>query len=340
MRTGRGRLVVMAGVGAALAGASARAEPVFTTSFGIEFATIGAPGNRPATPQEAPRFFPPYWNPVGINVGHVDYEFRLSRTEITVGQYLEFVRAYAPYWAGHPDAGALVGSWIFYQGNGTYVAYPGTENLAANMSWYNAARFCNWLHNGKSSEPWAFEDGAYDTSTFQPGPGGVEQATRHPDARFWIPSLDEWTKGMHYDPDRYGPGEEGYWTYPNSGNTVSVGGYPSQGGQTSAGIPFTGNPAGWVPVGSYPDVRSPWGLLDGSGGESEWTELQGFSNTRSSRGSEAFNEFYQPWDEIDFLGGSFANFPVSGIRLATVVPEPGVMMVAFLAFLSETRRKR
>lgn len=58
-----------------------------TYEYGQEFVTIGDAGNRPTYPEETPGF--PYWG-----MGGVGYEFRMARTEVTVGQWFDFVRAY------------------------------------------------------------------------------------------------------------------------------------------------------------------------------------------------------------------------------------------------------
>ena len=83
------------------------------------------------------------------------------------------------------------------------------------ITWRTAAKFSNWLHNDKASSIAALQDGAYDTSTFTTNPNQTfnDQLTHHPVAKFWIPTLDEWIKAAHYDPNRYGPGEGGYWEY-------------------------------------------------------------------------------------------------------------------------------
>lgn len=63
------------------------------------------------------------------------------------------------------------------------------------ITWRDAARSCNWLHNGKAGGVEALVSGAYDTRTFGEGPGGITitDAPRHlPGATFWIPTLDEW----------------------------------------------------------------------------------------------------------------------------------------------------
>src|SRR5690606_22099076 len=85
-----------------------------------------------------------------------------------------------------------------------------------NISWRGAAIYCNWLHNGQSTDRAAFLNGAYDVSTF--GGGAFEftdQATHNPGARYWIPTWDEWLKAAHYDPDRNGPDQGGWWLYSN-----------------------------------------------------------------------------------------------------------------------------
>jgi hypothetical protein len=87
-----------------------------------------------------------------------------------------------------------------------------------NISRRNAAMYCNWLHNDKSTDRSAFLDGAYDVSTFTYTPFGAfnDQITRHTTARYWIPSWDEWLKAAHHDPNRHGPGQEGWWFWSNS----------------------------------------------------------------------------------------------------------------------------
>lgn len=176
-------------------------------SYDFDWATVTNAGNRAANPDEAPFLFPPIHTPE-LLVGSDPYRYRISRTELTVEQHFEFVQAYAPYWTGgKPSASEFIGFFIGWTGSG-YEIQPGYEKKASNMGWRTAARYCNWLHNGKVNEPWAFEDGAYDTSTFGTNPDGTitDQPRHHPDAKFWIPTHDEWVKAAYYDPHRYGKG--------------------------------------------------------------------------------------------------------------------------------------
>ena len=321
------------GVLAAVAVTSADDPP----DYGFDWVTIGAPGNRAVNHDEAPRF--DGWGSIGA-VGH---EYRMTRTEITVGQWFEFVQAYAPYWDGVPWDTVLTGFWIGWTGS-EYQMVPGAERYPATMSWRNAARYCNWLHNGQVNEEWAFEDGAYDASTFYQDDQGNwhDQRAHHPGARYWIPTLSEWVKGAYYDPDRYGPGQEGYWTYPDGGEDILISGYPIDGGETNAGI--TGLEMMDMDVGSYPHVQSPWGLLDASGGAREWTETAGTSQplTRYTKGSRAGwpPDFYWIDDLIDSIGPAIPANGGGGIRLASPVPEPGILTISLIVISAYGIRRR
>mgnify|MGYP001278515819 CR=1 FL=1 len=245
---------------------------------GIEFVTVGAPGNAP-------------WMGGGRNNGRgaVDYEFRIGRFEVTTAQWAEFMNAAFDRPAN--DRIPFVAPPIVWGAQGTtpttagglaWRVAAGREMIpVGGVDWRTSAIFCNWLHNGKSSERAAFLDGAYDVSTFgylSDGGGILDQLTRHEGARFFIPSLDEWIKAAHYDPNRNGAGQGGYWLYSNSSDDPYVYAPPP-----SAGFNGTAN-ANWndfrfpgqnpysIPLGAYADTRSPWGLLDVAGGTSEWTE--------------------------------------------------------------------
>ncbi len=331
------------------------------SDYGHQFVTIGAPGNRAALASER------IWNLSGTpyaypNLGAVSYEYRMARTEVTVQQYASFVNAYAPFFeAANPGAtsnGAFTGSHIWRttldpSAPPVYVFNPLTANYATDMSWRMAARYCNWLHNGRPTggaiTQDAFERGAYDTSTFTRNADNSlnDQFTRSPDALFWIPSLNEWTKAAHYDPNRYGPGpgQEGYWINQGGQDAPLVTGAPGV-GQTSASFGPNGERY-LVDVGAYANVRSPWGLLDTSGGVSELTEEATFVTPagqfhfRMVRGSRVGADV--DYDVIDypFLEQYGAGFAVgSGLRLASSVPTPGIASAWFLFTSMASRRNR
>jgi len=146
------------------AAAPAAAGPRFSTSYGTEFATIGDPGNRDSLPGEGDPPPTVFYRPVG----GVDYRYRIARTEVTLGQYVEFVDAYAPrYFENSGNAVArseFIGIGLTASPSGAAIRTGFSPDRAATMSWEYTARYVSWLHNGKVNEDWAFEPRASRTS--------------------------------------------------------------------------------------------------------------------------------------------------------------------------------
>lgn len=315
---------------------AARADAGTIDPLAFQWATIGDPGN---APYEGNVLF---WS----DRGSVPYEYRISRLETTTAQWDEFLNSVKTYdrflalnmspvfWGGGLDANDN-----FVVGPGDAARYP-----VGGISWRTAAMYVNWLHNDKANERWAIEDGAYDTSTF--GTDGLhftDQPTHHPDAKYWIPTLDEQIKAFHYDPDRYGEGQPGWWAYSTSSDTQPIGGAPGV-GETSAGWLST---AAWATaLGSYENVQSPWGLWDTSGGASELNELIFFKDGHLERGLNGFAAQQMTWnpgmDHISTLGSvpPSTPFAIGGFRIASRVPEPGVVSVVSVFASSLSRRRR
>lgn len=293
--------------------------------------------------------------PQGRTIESVQYDYRIMTREVTVAEWYEFVTAFAPHVPSvgvSPNSSEFLGtigiSWSGTSGGvPQYTLHVGVDQRPATPGWRFGARFANWLHNGKptaATSPGgvvplsAFSSGAYETSTFgqtQIPPGinvFTDQTTRSEGARFWIPNMHEWVKAMYWDPDKNGsaPGgkQAGYWAYPITSDTAPAPGDPALGGQTNTGT-FPAGHARPLDVGSYPDVMSPWGLLDGSGGASEWTEGWSLDTAHAFRlmAGSSFSASASP-EEIDRLVLLLSKAPIfsgGGIRLASaVVPTPGV----------------
>ena len=81
------------------------------------------------------------------------------------------------------------------------------------MSFWDACRFCNWLHNGQGDGD--TEDGAYTLKGYRGTDG--RKVKRNPGAKWFIPNEDEWYKAAYYDPQK--PGGPGYWDYPTRSDT-------------------------------------------------------------------------------------------------------------------------
>jgi formylglycine-generating enzyme required for sulfatase activity len=311
-------------------------------SYGFEFVTIGATGN--------PAFNDPGFptQTVVNGRGSVDYLYRMSRTEVSTGQWMEFLNAYSftnspnPFWERIPPAhwGAQIDPIL---GPGLGFRLRNVASAAqlpvAGITWRMSAMYCNWLHNGKSSDPEALMSGAYDVSTWGSGPLNTftDGWTHLPGAKYWIPTLDEQIKSQHYDPNRYGPGQGGWWMNKNKSDEVGIPGPPGV-GTTSAGwqdpLQLWGE---WdIPLGAYPDSQSPWGLLDTSGGTQEWNEFVFWPERPSDRGhagSYAGNMAFWIFDGIHGIGSTGPSVPQAeiGLRIASAVPSPssgGVLCAA------------
>ncbi len=345
--------------------ASADIDP----SSGIDFVTFGAPGNAP-------------WVGVGFNngLGAVGYEYRMGRLEVTTAQWAEFMNAALdrpstdriPHVFAPTQWGAAA-TTPHNPGARRYAVPAGRELFpAGGIDWRTGAIYCNWLHNGKSLDRAAFLSGAYDVGTFGyigDGGGFTDQLTRSPGARYWIPSLSEWMKAAHYDPAKVNSDGSvgGWWTYSNSSDAPFVYGPPGVRSRTSGlpgpdpSGPFATANAGWddldfpgfnpfaIPLGSYPTVQSPWGLLDVAGGTREWAEgvfqLEGEPVPRD-RWLEGTGWFFGTNGSPDTVGVRGASgFPTDfsfqfGFRIASI-PAPGpCSLVVGAVLLLRARRPR
>ena len=261
----------------------------------------------------------------------------MSRTEVTNTQYLEFLNAYTKI----PDrtiGDNPGGRCIFLDGfdpSGAPILRirPGAEYAPADPAFGYAARYVNWLHNDKGTRLEDFETGVYDISTFgfDPATGTyTDQLERSPGSRYFIPNFDEWTKAAHYDPNKNGPGQEGYWYYPGASDELLISGRPGDpDAQTGAGEDPSPFPH-YFPFGSFPQTDGPWGLLDTSGGATEWTETVLDPDrpgrprlARSSGTSDAgFYVFEDAIDHVQISGRSSFGF-----RVGSVVPAPGTALL-------------
>jgi formylglycine-generating enzyme required for sulfatase activity len=168
------------------------------------------------------------------------------------------------------------------------------------VSWLDAARYCNWLHNGMPTggqDSSTTEDGVYDLS--QP----LDQISRKSGARFFIPAEDEWYKAAYYDP--FDPGADGggtidYWLYPTSSDVLptqatadAVGDIANPGTNVAnfdGGADWNGENGNVTTVGGT-TTTSPWGNFDMGGNVYEWTETLDnlVTPTRVLRGGDLAN---------------------------------------------------
>lgn len=321
-----------------------------TTSQGIEFVTVGA-ANNPAFMTNDPLDL------IGGR-GSVAYEYRIGRTEISTAQWLEFVNTFVDRVA-NPFSFASPGIWgarrvLFSNRWELDPSIPNAEMAPVmGISWREAAMYCNWLHNDKSTSLEAIRSGAYDVSTFTTNPDNSlnDQRTHSPGARFWIPTRDEWLKAAHFDPNRYGEGQPGWWAYSHRSDEAPVPGLPGV-GQTTAELSLPDLGQLYIPLGSYANVQSPWGLLDTSGGAAEWNEEVLFPEFFTGRGLDgSWAGISSGSDPLDydritsFTGfGPQAGGVWEGLRIASTVPGPGsamaLLVLGGMACAGRNRRGR
>lgn len=319
------------------------AQPV--GSFDMEFVTIGDAGN-------------PGWNreePTGTFAGRgaVGYEYRITEREVETRDWIEFANTFAPQSDELSDFIGRPARWgatldLGYAGPGdryvlrTDLASPERQHI--RVDWRQASYFVNWLHNGRSSDPSALMNGAYDVSTYGLLPDGVtytDQTAHHPDAKFWIPTVDEWTKAGHWDPDKHGEDDGGWWIYNHGSDEPAVSGLPGDPGAQTAAIDLINNPDAIdriveyrnVPNGSYPDTRSPWGLIDMTGGAGEW--MEDWSPSQFEQRTDRVYSGSENGSAIDadiayFLNGTRPTSNAASFRIASAIPTPGVGVIVLL----------
>ena len=320
---------------------------------GIDFVHVGAPGNAPWAGNGTV-------GDLAIGRGGVSYEYNIGKFEWTTAQAVEFFNAAfdrtdslphlipPSFWGAQATTPTVAGGR-------RWVVPAGKEMIpVGNISWRMAAMYCNWLENNKSTARAAFLNGAYDVSTFAyNGNAFTDQPTHTPGARYWIPTLDEWIKAAHYDPNKNGPGQGGYWLYSITRDTAPVPGPPpSMGGTGEANFGFSMGPVSpfSIPLGSY-NVTSPWGLYDTAGATAEWTEgigvIFGENRSRAYEGSWwTASSGTAIADSIYAISGDFPSLSTYdlGFRIASSVPAPGfctlgVGVLTALSAITQRRRK-
>lgn len=277
----------------------------------LEFVVVGETGN---PPDDTGR-------------GGVAYPFRIGKFEVTTAQYVEFLNAKGKstpdgrLWFNDMDLaqGPGIRCGIMREGDSGSFRYSVPPELAdapvTNVSFWDAARFCNWLHNGQGNGD--TEDGAYTLAGYEGSDG--RRIRRNPRARWFLPSEDEWYKAAYYDPTK--PGGPGYWDYPTRSD--------SKPGRD----PMSGNAANFydrgylVPeryfnaVGAFSAASGPWGTFDQAGNALEWTEgLEPPFLRRLWGGSLATDDAGRNRHAPNLAISSASDAPILGFRVAGALP--------------------
>jgi formylglycine-generating enzyme required for sulfatase activity len=238
--------------------------------------------------------------------GAVVYSFRIGKYEVNNNQYAAFLNAVAaddPHQLYNTNMAASVHGGIERSGapgEHAYTVKPGMGHQAVVwVDFHDALRFCNWLHNGQPTgpqDPSTTEDGAY---TLTSDAVAANTVARNPQARFWLPSDDEWYKAAYHQPVAAAGDASSYWRYPTRSNDPPFSEAPP-GGHNSANVCCDTERKG-TPVGAYINCPSYYGTFDQAGNVQEWTEEIVFvTNRRLRGGSWNYNEFYAESVDLDF----------------------------------------
>jgi len=317
------------------------AEGAAEADVAIETVPVANKGNAADTRYETPGY------------GGVDYDYRIGKYEVTAGQYCVFLNSVAKtdtyelyneqMWNPQSSTYGCRIQRLGSSGDYTYEVAPDWANRPVNyISWGDAARFANWLHNGQPSglqDVTTTEDGAY----YLNGATTEEQLlaiTREPDWKWAIPTEDEWYKAAYHKND----GTTGnYFDYPTSSDAPPSNDLvdPDPGNNatfSNVGDYTIGSPYFRTEVGAHENSESPYGTFDMGGNVWEWNEAILAGSYRGVRGGS--------------FGSSVSDLHAShrlptigtyhfGVRLVNV-PDPATLalLAAGAAGLILKRRRR
>ena len=299
-------------------------------------------------------------------LGRVDYSYSMGTTEVTVGQYTAFLNSVAATDPNHlystsmaTDLNIAGISRSGSSGSYSYSVIGSANKPVTYVSWGDAVRFVNWLHNGQPTGPQnasTTENGAYTLGIPDNFGSPAGSVTRNVGATWVLPSEDEWYKAAYHKNDGV---SANYWDYPTSSDTAPVSDQPP-----GTGAPNPANTANYFKnngtfpaynngyavtaspnllpnvnyltnVGAYSTSLSPYGTLDQAGNVAEWNEkstpaLNEPVNVRGVRGGSWANNFNVAWamSSTDWADRSPAlEWSNTGFRVATTANQ-GVVSTA------------
>lgn len=276
-------------------------------TFSLDFQTIGNAGNAADT----------------TGYGAVGYNYSIGTYDISVNQL---------------DAATANG--VLGLGNGYYSG----NQPAANVSWYQAAAFVNWLNTSQGYHAAYNLDyiggsggGSYAMGLWTSGHAGYDPSNpyRNSLALYVLPSENEWYKAAYYNPNANG-GTGGYNTYPTGSAPTAVA------SGTNAGTavlvqPYDQGPASVYQAGGL----SAYGTMGQGGNLNQLME----SDYSGSNTNAADNRVYRGGDYASPYGSllsstRYAEDPggevdAVGFRVAEVgaVPEPSTYFLLGLGAL-------
>ena len=293
--------------------------------------------------------------------GSVGYTYNIGKYEVTAAQYVDFLNHKAesdPYGLYNPNMSNPTG-WLGCNiqrsgtpGGYTYTVASDWANRPVNfVSFWDACRFANWLHNGGGAGD--TENGAYALGGYNGTDGRTIQ--RNAGWKWAVTSEDEWYKAAYY---RGGGSNAGYWDYPTQGNSVPsndlVNPDPGNNATYYDGADYTiGNPYWRTEVGAHENSDSPYGTFDQGGNVWEMNEAIPYqTSSYAYRGSRGGGFYANLGDGVNMDYVLHASLRTSldptrelydgGFRVVQAVPEPSslIVLAGGLGMLLGMRRRR
>jgi formylglycine-generating enzyme required for sulfatase activity len=211
----------------------------------------------------------------------------MGTTEVTNAQYVSFLNAVAtsadPYglynefmtsapWGGIERSGNAPNFTYSIKAPAQDGTYAYDDKPVVYVSAGDAMRFANWLHNGQplgSEGTGTTEDGAYTLN------GAITDlqiaaTPRNADAKWVLPTEDEWYKAAYHKNDGV---TANYWDYPTADDTEPDNAEPVFDSGNSANFHhFDSDGFAITDADAYIASRSAYGTFSQAGNLSEWTE--------------------------------------------------------------------
>ena len=275
-----------------------------TNTFAIDFVGIGNTGNAGDTRT----------NVGSLGYGAVPYEYRMGAYEITQN--------------------AITKATSLGMMNVTAGRYAG-DRPAANISWYEAAAFVNFLNtnSGKTAaykltlsiSSWSMAL----WSSEQAWTAGGTNLYRNKDAFYFLPSENEWYKAAFYN-----PGGSNYFLYATGSDSAPT----AVASGTDAGTAVYGQPWPQGPTNmNLSGGLSPYLTMGQNGNVTEWMEssFNGSNNSVSAVRIIRGGLWNNPEDNLRSTDRGFTLAPTDessavGFRVASV-PEPSTALLVLMA---------
>lgn len=241
--------------------------------------------------------------------GAVNYSYDIGKYEVTEDQWDAVVAADTNDFLD--DAGYWIG-----------------KQPVADISWHEAAMFCNWLTSGNVT------DGAYVIHNGEAIGVDRDSALNAHGRVYVLPTEDEWYKAAYYD-----AGTSSYNQYPTGPNLMPDG--IDFDGDTEFDAVFHDGFNQHHPNDvDNAGVLGPYGTMAQCGNVWEWIETQiGYSSSRGKRGGSYVSIPY-------YFSNSYrtSSYPASegdntGFRVA-VIPEPDSIILLICGLVAGWRQRR